>query len=223
MACRNEIMGARMYAIDLRFSQFEEELFRDTRRGGFNTTLATLGLTTAAAASSGGASQVLSGLGALVIGGREAFQKEVLAERTVIAIHGAMRTRRAQVALKLRAGMATPIEGYPVTLGLADLSEYFSAGTVLGALINVTEAVGVAAQTAEDNLRKFSLDAGATKLRLSVCGTDASCKTPNMDALTKAKACWAEAGVPADTLMIDFVMKPDFASQRLLVTKCMGL
>ena len=75
-----------MYAIDLRFSQFEEDLFRQTRESGFAATLATLGLTTSAAFVGGGASQVLSGIAAFIIGGREAFQKEVLAERTLVLI-----------------------------------------------------------------------------------------------------------------------------------------
>jgi len=56
--CRNEIVSARMYAVDIRFSQFEETLFRDTRKAGFSATLATLGLNSAAAVSSGGAAQV---------------------------------------------------------------------------------------------------------------------------------------------------------------------
>ena len=58
LVCRNKIIAARMHATDIRFSEFEETLFRETRKVGFGATLATLGLTSAAAASSGGASQV---------------------------------------------------------------------------------------------------------------------------------------------------------------------
>ena len=226
LACRNRIIGARMYATDIRFSQFEEDLFRDTRRGGFNATLATLGLTTAAAASTGGAAQVLSGLSALIIGGREAFQKEVLSERTVIAIHTAMRARRAQVALRLRGALVAPIASYPLEAALADLDAYYNAGTVLGALVNITETVGAGAEKAEAALRdklSFKLDAEADKLRLAVCGSDKDCKTPNVAELQRAKACWPQAGVPVGTLMLDFVLQAKFASERGLVAKCLGL
>ena len=226
LACRNRIIGARMYATDIRFSQFEEDLFRDTRRGGFNATLATLGLSTAAAASTGGVAQALSGLSALIIGGREAFQKEVLSERTVIAIHTAMRARRAQVALRLRGALEVPIARYPLEAALADLDAYYNAGTVLGALVNITETVGAGAEKAEAELRdklSFKLDAEADKLRLAVCGSDKDCKTPQVSELQRAKACWPQVGVPDATLMLDFILQPKFARERGLVAKCLGL
>ena len=37
-ACRDQLVAARMYATDLRFSQFEERLFRQTRESGFAAT-----------------------------------------------------------------------------------------------------------------------------------------------------------------------------------------
>ena len=37
--CRNALVGARMYATDILFSEFEETLFRDTRTTGFAATL----------------------------------------------------------------------------------------------------------------------------------------------------------------------------------------
>ena len=49
LTCRNRIIAARMHATDIRFSEFEETLFRQTRKAGFGTTVATLGLTSAAA------------------------------------------------------------------------------------------------------------------------------------------------------------------------------
>lgn len=156
LACRNKFIAARMYAIDIRFSEFEEKLFRQTRESGFAATLATLGLTTAATFATNGASQVLSGIATFIIGGREAFQKEVLAERTVIAIHTAMRARRAQVRLRLRNGLRLSTDQYPVTAALADLNDYYEAGTILGALIGITETVGAEAKQAEERLLQLA-------------------------------------------------------------------
>jgi hypothetical protein len=225
-SCRNKIIAARMHATDIRFSQFEEALFRDTRKGGFGATLATLGLTSAAAFSSGGAAQILSGTAAFIIGGREAFQKEVLAERTVIAIHTAMRARRAQVALRLRDGLALPSGRYPLALALSDLNEYYNAGTVLGALIGITETVGATAQKAEDALQtklRFQLDAPAERLSVLVCGAVTQCSSLNTSMAARARACWPEAGVPSDTLMTDFILQPKFAKQREAVATCLGI
>ena len=41
LACGNRIIAARMYAIDIQFSEFEESLFRHTRSSGFAATVAT--------------------------------------------------------------------------------------------------------------------------------------------------------------------------------------
>lgn len=221
--CRNRVVGARMYATDIRFSQFEETLFRDTRSAGFGATLATLGMTTAAAASTGGAAQVLAGVSALVIGGREAFQKDVLAERTVIAIHTAMRSKRAQVALRLRAGLSRSILQYPFELALSDLNDYYGAGTVLGALVGITETVGATAQQAETELRtqfKFNLDVPALTFEKMVCKGEAGCPNPDMSFFPRIKSCWPSS-VPANTLMLDFILKKQFAGQRDLVATCL--
>jgi len=224
--CRDKIVGARIYVTDIVFSQFEEEIFQQTRTAGFGATLATLGLTTAAAVSSGGSSQVLSGISAFIIGGREAFQKEVLAEKTVLAIHAAMRAGRVQVLLRLRSGLTQPLASYPLPVALSDLNDYFNAGTVLGALVGITETVGANAQKAQTELRErfsFAPDESALKFRLAVCGDPKDCARPNAATFERIRACWPKAGVAPDTLMTDFILQEPFARQRALVARCMGL
>lgn len=174
IACRNKFISARMYATDIRFSEFEERLFRQTRESGFAATLSTLGLTSAAAFTSGSGSQVLSGIAAFIIGGREAFQKEVLAERTIIAIHTAMRANRAQIRLRILLGLRQSIETYPLALALANVNEYYDAGTILGALIGITETIGAQAKIADEKLleltplSKESFGVQATALRQDI-------------------------------------------------------
>ncbi|WP_374564147.1 hypothetical protein [Ideonella sp.] len=224
-ACRSELVSARMYAIDIRFSQFEETLFRDTRKAGFSATLATLGLNSAAAVSSGGAAQVLSGLSAFIIGGREAYDKEVLAERTLIAIHTGMRARRAEVAFRLRAGLGQSLVEYPVGMALSDLNEYYNAGTVLGALVGITEAVGAKAEKAEAKLTEqfsFQKDEAGDAFFMAVCAGDPKCPTPNMGVFDKVKQdCFKPAGVAPGTLFTDLVLSPEFARERARVAVCM--
>lgn len=224
-SCRNRVIGARMYAADIQFSEFEQTLFNDTRRGGFAATLSTLGLTTAAAASSGGTSQALSGLSAFIIGGREAFQKEVLAERTAIAIHTAMRGRRAQVALQLREGLGKSIDEYPFESALGDVNAYYTAGTLLGALVDITETVGVSTKQAEDALRKvtFKADADVDKLEKALCGEVGNkCPNPNADVMKRLLPCMDQANVPrkdVNALLFD----DKFSKQKALVVQCMKL
>jgi hypothetical protein len=225
-SCRNEIIAARMHVTDIRFSEFEENLFRETRELGFGATLVTLGLTSGAAFAGGQASQVLAGVAAFIIGAREAFQKEVLAERTVVAIHTAMRANRAQVALRLRTGLNQPITQYPLALGLSDLNDYYNAGTVLGALIGITETVGVQARKAEEELQqeiRFSLDPFAQKFEQAICGGVPNCPNPDTAKFNDIRSCWPTVGVPKETLMTDFILQKRFARQRALVASCMKL
>lgn len=217
--CRNSLIAARIHATDIQFSRFEEDMFRQTREAGFGATLATLGLTTSAAVATGGASQVLSGIAALIIGGREAFQKEVLAERTVIAIHTAMRARRAEVALRLHAGLPRSINDYPVALGLADLNEYYNAGTVLGALIGITETVGAQARVAEDKLQElrvnvFAEDESGNKIRTFIRPPAGQPSDPVNQANLKAVQDWLAGSPIAGVAVANFLSNPELRVLR---------
>ena len=223
--CRSEIVSARMYATDIRFSQFEETLFRDTRKAGFSATLATLGLNSAAAVSSGGASQILSGLSAFIIGGREAYDKEVLAERTLIAIHTGMRARRAEVAFRIRGGLSKTLIEYPVGSALSDLNEYYNAGTVLGALVGITEAVGAKAEKAEAKLTEqfsFQKDEAGDAFFMAVCGGDPKCPSPNTGVFDRIKKeCYPQIGLTEQTTKLFDLMSSTMARERSLVAVCM--
>jgi hypothetical protein len=217
LACRNRIVAARLYAIDIQFSEFEE---------GFAATLATLGLTSAAAIAGGTASQILSGAAAFIIGSREAFQKEVLAERTLIAIHTAMRAGRTQALIRIRAGLSQPVDQYPLAMGLADLNAYYDAGTVLGALVGITESVGAEAQRAQQQLQeqiRFNLDPAASRLERAICRDYPACEDIDDTKFAEIRACWSQLGIPADRNMLDFVLQPVFQSERERVATCMGL
>lgn len=226
-ACRNQIVGARIYATDLEFSQFEEKLFKQARAGGYAATLTTMGLTAGAAVAGGGTSQVLSGIATLIVGGREAFEKEVLAEKTVLAIHTEMRARRTDVMLRLRIGLLQSITQYPLSIALSDLSDYYTAGTVLGALIGITESAGVNSRAAETRLREtfsWKPDQAAKNIRLAVCGDLKECSKPNMDVFRRMREqCFAKVGLPQDTLVLDLVGQESLARERALVASCMGL
>jgi hypothetical protein len=158
--CRNQLVSARVYAVDLQFSQFEERLFRQTREAGFAASLATLGVTAGGALACGGSAQILSGIAAAITGGRAAFEREVLAERTIVAIHTSMRANRTSVLARIRRGLQQPVSDYPLGAGLTDVEEYYFAGTVLGALVGITTAVGV---QASDAARRLDVASGLSQ------------------------------------------------------------
>lgn len=186
LACRNRIVGGRMYAADLRFTEFEERLFKEGRQALFGGSVAALTLSAAATASTGGAARVLSAMNTLLLGSRESYEKDLLAERTAIAIHTSMRTKRAQVGLRLRAGLRHSVEDYPLAMALSDLSEYVHAGTVLSALIGITETVGNEARRGQEDFQRSEAiatdfakrDALSKEIELMLCSGKAGC-SPN--------------------------------------------
>jgi hypothetical protein len=152
--CRDTIVQALMIAIDLRYEEFEIGFFDTNRYAGFGATLATLGLSTAGAVVSGGTSQLLSAAAAGVIGAREAFKREVLAEQGSEALLIAMRAQRDKVGLSIRLGLRRDATQYQLGAALADVSAYYRAGTIVGALTGVTEAVGVDREQALEDLQQ---------------------------------------------------------------------
>lgn len=147
-ACRNTIVQAMMAAIDLRYVDFELGLFDANRYGNFGATLATLGLTTAGSLSGGGMGRALAAAAAGLTGARESFNREVLIEHTVLALQASMQARRNEVALRIREGLRRPALDYPLGVALSDTYAYFRGGTLVGALVGVTESASATAARA---------------------------------------------------------------------------
>lgn len=125
-ASRNTIVQAMMAAVDPRYADFELGLFDANRYGNLGSTLATLGLT----------------------GARESFNREVLVEHTVLALQASMQARRNEVALRNREGLRRPALDYPLGVALSGIYAYFRRGTIVGALVGVTESATATAARA---------------------------------------------------------------------------
>lgn len=225
IGCRNRFAAAGMRAVDIRFSQFETRLFRQTREAGFAATLATLGFTSAATLT-GGSARAFSATAGLITAGRAAFDREMLAQQTTISIHAAMRARRAAAASRLVAGMNVPLQSYSATDADRDLRAYEASGNVLSALLEVNDVVGDMARKAEGELQQtieFRLDPSALKLVSAVC-TDAKCNSLDQNKLQQLLACMQSAGVAVDIRQLHhFWFKPEFAQDRAKVLPCMNL
>jgi len=152
-SCRDRIAYALMAGIDLRFGEFEQQFFDHTRYGAFGATLASLGLSGAGGLVGNGTAQILSALATAVTGARESFGRDVMIERTSVALMTAMRAERNTVALRIREGLRRPPELYPLGAALSDLFAYYRAGTIPGALTGVSQAVAVRNQAAQDRLQ----------------------------------------------------------------------
>lgn len=152
--CRNRIVQAQMMATDLRYHRFERDFIATSRGGRLLTQLSVLGLTTTAGAAgiAAGTTQALSLIAGGLTGGLALAERELLAERTAIAIHVQMRAGRDRVALRIRDGLNQPVSAYSLSFALRDLDAYAHAGTVPGAIAGLTEQASTDARQASRDL-----------------------------------------------------------------------
>jgi len=155
-SCRDSIVQARMIAIDARYTQFRQAFHGEARWGNFAATVASMGLTSAASLSSLGAAHILGAVATGVTGTQAAYNEQVLIERTANAIETSMDAGRGLVAVRIRQGLQRSPGDYPLAAALSDLEDYYNAGTLLGALADITQNAGVQAQTANQELKSVS-------------------------------------------------------------------
>lgn len=137
---RNQIVSTRMYAIDLRYKDFERRLDKELRGGGFATNIISIALTGTAALFGGAETKaILAGVDTALKGGKKAYQDDVLIEQTLTILTTQMRARRKRVAAKIWQGLTQSDSQYPLPLALSQIGDYEYAGTLRGALKATTE------------------------------------------------------------------------------------
>jgi hypothetical protein len=191
MGFRNEIMAARMYAIDVNYTKFEHELSIEGQSVEFWAKLGSNTLTAATAAVP--AASTVKQLNAIANGFNlasstytDAFFRKQLIENLVAAMRAARHERRAVI----RTRMTCQTEYYPFGLGMSDVESYFRAGSLESGILRLTQSItaeekktkgedDVAGPTATPDAKKTqkaavkaAADAESDKIAKSGCGTE---------------------------------------------------
>lgn len=147
---RNEIIATRMREIDSFYYAFEASLIRERQELGFVSSIIGIGLSGAVPlVSSIGTKNALGAASAAVQGATKAYSDEVLFQKTVQVLATQMRAQRDTVASDIITRMRTlDLDAYPLSMALADLDEYYAAGTIAGALIAIQKTVSAESQAA---------------------------------------------------------------------------
>jgi hypothetical protein len=160
-----------VYAIDLYFGQFQQDLFREGVGSGIATDWITLALAGAGAvAGNAGTKAALAAAAAGIIGAKAAFDKNVFFDKTMPALLAQMVALRKTVLVRIQAGLSQGIDRYPLTQALIDLEDYYNAGTIPGALTGIVEGAGATAKQADEEMKKvlvgrFTADVAGDALR----------------------------------------------------------
>lgn len=152
---RNEFIEVRTALINRSFNQFRQDIYAQRVGTAVSVDLATMllgGL--AAAVSNVGVKTGAGALTAVLVGSKASVDKNVFFDRTLPALLAQMEAKRAQVRERILAGMSADPVLYPLMQADSDLEAYFDAGTISGAITEVTAQAGVVKEQADQALRK---------------------------------------------------------------------
>lgn len=169
---RNDVMNDLILIIDNNYYRIEKSLYGHKSWADFGGSVLGTGLSTASTLS--GAKDVKTTLSALVTAiesTKTSFNKDILQGQTMIAITAQMRKLRAEKMLEIRKSMKQSIVDYPLSQGLNDLMNYYSAGTFIAALQSLSEDAAAGKKNAEQATQaekfegKFQEDDASVTLR----------------------------------------------------------
>lgn len=180
---RNAFITARMYAIDVAYTNYEASLTHENQDVNFYANAATLGLTTTASLIPvAHTSRVLSAIAGGVTSLDTAYNEKVLIAKAIQNVQTQMRADRMDLAGRIYVKMACPLEAYPVGLAWSDLEAYYRAGTFTQGLVNLSNTVNNAKNEAKESKENGSSNA-AVKAALAVLDKAASpppCPIPTL-------------------------------------------
>jgi hypothetical protein len=220
LLARNNLIAARMYVIDMEYTQYESQLMREGQIVDFSTKLTSGVLTTAAGLIPAmGASHTLAETATLVNGLDSAYNDKILKSQIIQNVLSSMRTARHEQATVIYANMYCATSVYPIGFALSDLETYYRAGTFQTGLVKLMQTVGKAesdAKAGQDNSKpaptpdsQAKLDANKTEATVK-----ATAPTPaKPSAATKSPT--AACKVPAGSTVTAYLPLPSASTAKV--------
>ncbi|ALN89567.1 hypothetical protein [Lysobacter gummosus] len=145
-----------MAVCDIRYMEFRHEIVANRKhsRAASNA----LSLMTDVAASltdSAGVKNNYIALSVLIQGGNNIYDKDYMFDRTLDALVAQMDANRKTKLLDIRRAMTKDIVEYPGPSALADVIDYYHAGTINGAILGVQKAANEQEQQSMVELREL--------------------------------------------------------------------
>ena len=154
---RDEVVNGRILAIDLHFAKFAQGLSRENNWTNLGLDWTILGLGGAGAiVADTGTKGVLAAFSGGLTGAKGSVDKNLFFNKTMPVILSQMEAKRKTVLVNIRTKMALDESKYPLTEALIDLEDYYSAGTIPGAIISLTAESGEMANEAEEKLNEVT-------------------------------------------------------------------
>lgn len=167
---RDQIVRARLYAIDVNYDDFVRTVSGQQKTFAIGADLVSAGLTGAATLAKSATTKThLTTYASAALGVRSTVDKELFYSKTLPAVVSQMDASRKTVLAKITEGLAQPASNYSLVEALSDLQDYYTAGTLNGALNQIAKDAGAKSAVAQqkiDNVTtvKYATDAVHTSL-----------------------------------------------------------
>ncbi|MBY0308670.1 MAG: hypothetical protein K2Q09_08005 [Phycisphaerales bacterium] len=115
----------------------------------FSMAMGGLGAATGSSADKAG----FSALAALGVGARSSLSRNILAEQATHAILQQMDATRIAHEARIRRALRTPDDQYPLHVALADLYDFYTAGSLKDAVADLAKGAQDAKRSAQEQLR----------------------------------------------------------------------
>jgi len=153
---RNQILDDLIFLTDYNYHRFEAELYQGRAIFDTTTDLAILGLGAAGALVTHSATQaIISAISGGIGGARVSINKNFFHEQSTQALIAKMQSTRKTKLELMRKAMTLKVTDYSLSQGLSDLAEYYTAGTIVGALQSITADAGADTKKADEQLKKL--------------------------------------------------------------------
>lgn len=154
---RNAFIDNCLAAIDTSYGFFAQALSTDQKSFAVGSDFAAGGLTAAATlAKSARTKTHLTTYASLVLGLRGSVDKELFLSKTLPALVTQMNASRNVVMVRIAQGKTRSDADYSLDAALSDLKAYYAAGTLAGALTEVTNDAGVKNKAATEEITKIN-------------------------------------------------------------------
>lgn len=226
---RNAIVDERMYAIDLSYYAYEANLTRERQEADFAAASSNIGLTAASVlAGPVMTKNILTGAAGAITGVNAAYDDKVLLNKTIQVLQVQMRAERNRIATKIYKSMKLSAADYTLGMAMSDVEDYYRAGTVPGALIDVSNTVSDeanSAKAAKNSLtisHGFAADSVAAILQAYVY-PNGMINPPNRTAYANLNTLLSQLSPPVSDPLSKVLIEPSFASSRTqLLAKARG-
>jgi hypothetical protein len=147
-AIRNEFIFERIYAMDVKYTIYEDSLTKESQSEGFWAAVTNAALTgTGALIPVAQTTRLLSGIAAGLTTVDQAYNKQFMYNKAVQILQAQMRARRADIHTQIIVRARFPVTEYPLGMAMIDLEEYYRAGTLSSACVDLSVTIGTDANS----------------------------------------------------------------------------